>query len=136
MKPKSWTQKLNSLKPHEVKRLPVDMAGMKAGEMMLLPSPRIVDEFIRTLPPGTSMDVKTLRTSLAVKHGAEVTCPIITGFHLRTVAEAAYEDYGQGTPIEQITPFWRVLDERSPTTHKLSFGSSFVTEQRKREGLA
>lgn len=42
------------------------------------------------------MDVKTLRTRRASKYKAEVTDPIIMGFHLRTVAETAYEAFNQG----------------------------------------
>lgn len=132
---KSWTEKLNTGGPHEVKAAPISIAGMKAGEIMLVPTARQVDDFIRTLPEGKHMDVKTLRKSMAVQHGAQVTCPITTGFHLRTVAEAAYEAYRQTGNVNAITPFWRVLDARTPTLSKLSFGTAFVVEQRAREGL-
>lgn len=71
---------------------------------------------------------------MARMHGAEVAC-ITTGFHLRTVAEAAYETYVQTGDADAITPFWRVQNTRTPTTSKLSFGSAFVREQRQREGL-
>ena len=133
--PKSWTERLNSSKPHEVKPAPINIAGMKAGEIMLVPSARIVAEFIRAIPEGTSMDIKTLRRKLALKYKAEVTCPITTGFHLRTVAEAALEERARGAALSDITPFWRVLDEDAPTTHKLSCGAAFVMRQRRREGI-
>lgn len=132
---KTWAEKLNSSKPHEVKAAPINIAGMKAGEIMLVPSARIVDDFIRTIPKGVSMDVKTLRKALARQYKAEVTCPITMGFHLRTVAEAAFEALGQGAKLGEITPFWRVLDERTPTTKKLSFDPAFIMEQRARERL-
>lgn len=135
MAKKSWTDKLNDPKPHQVKRLHANIAGMKEGQMMLIPSPRIVDDFIRRIPSGKSMDVKTLREKLARKYKAEVTCPVTMGFHLRAVAEAAFESLGGGSTIEQITPFWRILDEKTPTTKKLSFDPAFVMEQREREGL-
>ena len=60
-KRKSWTDKLKSAKPHEVKPAPMDFAGMRKGEIMLVPSPQIIDAFIRELPRGRSMDVGTLR---------------------------------------------------------------------------
>jgi hypothetical protein len=132
---KSWTERLNSSKPHEVKPAPMDIAGMKAGEIMLVPSAAIVADFIRAIPTGTSMDVKTLRRKLARKYKAEVTCPITTGFHLRTVAEAALEEHAQGAGLGDIIPFWRVLDEHAPTTRRLSCGVGFVLKQRRREGL-
>ncbi|HKU99996.1 MAG TPA: hypothetical protein VJR58_32170 [Vineibacter sp.] len=135
MAKKTWTEKLSAPVRHQVKPAPLDIAGMKKGEIMLIPSPRIIDDFIRKIPRGTSMDVKTLRLKLARRYKAEVTCPITTGFHLRTVAEAAYEAHMQGAGLEEITPFWRVLDADTPTTQRLACGAPFVTRQRAREGL-
>jgi hypothetical protein len=131
----SWTEKLNAPRPHEVKPCPTDIAGMKAGQIMLIPSARIVDDFVRTIPRGTSLDVKTLRHRLARKYRAEVTCPITLGFHLRTVAEAAYEAFASGVKMSEVTPIWRVLDADAPTTKKLSYDPAFLLNQRRREKL-
>src|SRR5690349_24529944 len=87
---KTWRERFDDPRPHEVKPCPIDIAGMKKGEVMLLPSPRLIDAFIRTIPSGVSMNTPTLRARLAKKYRAQVTCPITTGFHLRTVAEVAY----------------------------------------------
>src|SRR5260370_40036958 len=103
---------------------------MKAGEIMLVPSPRLVDEFIRAIPYGASLDVAALRKAMAQKHGAEVACPITTGFHLRTVAEAAFEAHRRGAGLDAITPFWRGLDELTPTTKKMSLGSALSAPRR------
>jgi hypothetical protein len=54
---------------------------------------------------------------------------------VRIVAEAAYEAYQKGTPLEQITPFRRVMDEKSPAAKKLTFGKQFLEERRRAEGL-
>ena len=108
---------------------------MKKGEIMLIPSPAIVAKFIAGNPRGESMDVKTFRRKLARRYKAEVTCPITTGFHLRTVAEAALEAQKQGKALADITPFWRVLDAEAPTTAKLSCGAAFVARLRRREGI-
>lgn len=81
------------------------------------------------------MDVPTLRRKLARKFKAEVTCPITLGFHLRTVAEAAWEAHQQGAKPADITPVWRVLDAAAPTLKKLSGGADFILDQRRREGL-
>jgi hypothetical protein len=118
------------------KPVPVNIAGRKKGQVMLIPTPQLVDQFIRKIPKGKSIDVKTLRAKLAAAHDAEVTCPITMGFHVRTVAEAAYESFNEGVPIAKLTPIWRVLDADSPTTKKLSFDSAFITEQRVIEGLS
>ena len=131
----TWTEKLNSSKRHEVKPAPINIAGMKAGQIMLVPTARIVDDFIRTIPKGVSMDVKSLRAKLARKYKAEVTCPITTGYHLKTIAEAAFEAHQQGAKLRQITPIWRVLDESTPTTKRLSYDPAFIMDRRAREGL-
>jgi hypothetical protein len=135
MAKKSWTEKFDSSPPHEVKPSPVNMAGMKKGEIMLIPSPAIIAKFIAGIPRGKSMDAKTLRTKLARRYRAQVSCPITTGIHLRIVAEAALEAHERGVPVHRITPFWRVLDENAPTSKKLSCGTAFVARRRREEGL-
>ncbi|HJQ56683.1 MAG TPA: hypothetical protein VJ890_07245 [Vineibacter sp.] len=131
----SWTEKLQRPARHQVKPAPMDFGDMKKGEIMLVPTPQIVDAFIHTIPRGASMDVRTLRQRLARKHRAQVTCPVTMGFHIRTVAEAAYEAHSQGVALDKITPFWRVLDESTPTTRKLACGVGFVTKRRVEEGI-
>ena len=132
---KSWNDKLNTPGIHDVRPTPRTMADVIEGQPMLVPTARQVDDFIRTIPKGVDMDVRALRTALAIEHGAEVTCPVTIGYHLRTVAEAANEDLERGMTLNDIAPFWRVLDANTPTTKKLSFGTAFVAAQRKREGL-
>jgi hypothetical protein len=132
---KSWTDRLNAPAKVEIKPAPVSIAGMRKGEVMLVPTPKLVDDFIRAIPLGHHVDVVTMRKTLAQAHKAEVTCPIYTGYHLRTVAEAAHEALERGVGLDDITPFWRVLDAKTPTTKRLTFGAGFVAEQRQREGL-
>jgi hypothetical protein len=132
---KSWVETMQAAKPHQVTKAPLTVGGVRKGDRLLIPSPQILDDFIRAIPQGESLDLASLRKSLATQFGAEATCPIATGVQLRTVAEAAYEALGSGRPLNEITPFWRVLDENAPTTAKLSCGAAFVKKQRKAEGL-
>lgn len=132
---KSWTEKFNAPERVAIKPAPVSIAGMKAGEVMLVPTPKLIDDYMRAIPRGSHVDVKAMRKALAERHGTQVTCPICTGYHVRTVAEAAHEALERGAPVEAITPFWRVLEKASPTTKRLSFGASFVHEKRREEGL-
>lgn len=132
---KTWAQRLNDGKAHEVKPAPISIAGMKAGQLMLVPTARMVNEFIQGIPRGRSMNAKELRQAMATAQGAEVTCPITMGFHLRTVAEATWEALANGTPIDRLTPVWRVLPPDSPTLEKVSFDIRFVCHQRELEGL-
>ncbi len=131
---KTWTDKLDSGQP-VVKPTPRTIGDVVEGQPMLVPTARQVDDFIRSIPPGVEMDVRALRTAMALEHGAEVTCPVYTGYHLRTVAEAAWEALERGQQVEEVTPFWRVLNEASPTTQKLSFGRDFIVGRRRAEGL-
>lgn len=132
---KNWSDKLDQGSP-VVKPSPRTVGDVVEGQAMLVPTARQVDDFIRTIPPGVDMDVRALRTALAMEHGAEVSCPVYMGYHLRAVAEAAWEALERGVPVEQVTPFWRVLDANTPTTSKLTFGRDFVVGQRRAEGLA
>lgn len=132
---KSWTERLNAPAETVVKPAPKSIAGMKAGEIMLVPTPKLIEAFMRSIPKGSHVGVKQMRRTLADRYRAEVTCPIYTGYHLRTVAEAACEAMQRGAPPEDITPFWRVLDAGTPTTGRLACGAEFVAAQRRREGL-
>lgn len=127
----SWNERLNTPGINGVKPTPRTIGDVVEGQPMLVPTARQVDDFIRSI----EMDVRALRTALAIEHGAQVTCPVTIGYHLRTVAEAANEDLERGMELSAIAPFWRVLDTNAPTTKKLSFGAEFVAAQRKREGL-
>jgi hypothetical protein len=131
----SWNDRLNTPGINGVKPTPRTIGDVVEGQAMLVPTARQVDDFIRSIPKGVEMDVRALRTALAIEHGAQVTCPVTIGYHLRTVAEAANEDLERGMELSAIAPFWRVLDTNAPTTKKLSFGAEFVAAQRKREGL-
>ena len=132
---KSWNDRLNTPGINGVKPTPRTIGDVVEGQLMLVPTARQVDDFIRSIPKGVEMDVRALRSALAIEHGAQVTCPVTIGYHLRTVAEAANEDLERGMELSAIAPFWRVLDTNAPTTKKLSFGAEFVAAQRKREGL-
>ena len=92
---KSWTDRLNAPAELLVKPAPVSIAGMRAGQIMLVPTARMIADFMSAIPPGQTVDTKAMRRELAERHHAEVTCPIYTGYHLRTVAEAALEAHAR-----------------------------------------
>ena len=134
--PKSWSEKRADPAPHQVKVMDMTRAGVEKGGHMLLPSVRLIDDFIRAVPKGEVVANAEMRAFLARRHKADGCCPVYTGYHLRTCAEAAIEDHARGVPIAKITPVWRVLDEAAPTLKKLSAkGRAFIAAQRKKEGL-
>jgi hypothetical protein len=134
-KRKSWQEKLKVNLQPQVKIADKDFAGIRVGQRMLIPTPQLVDAYIRQIPEGVPVTMETLRKDLAIEHGADVTCPLTSGIFVRIVAEAAYEQYQQGTPLQQVAPFWRVVDEKSPTAKKLTFGKEFLVERRRLEGI-
>lgn len=138
MKPgkgKTWTDKVNAEKIHEVKRLDKKFADMPEGCKMLIATPKIVEEYVKQIPKGKSVSMQTMRNDLASEYRAEYTCPVTSGIFLRMVSEAAYEQIQQGKPLSKVAPFWRIVEENSALNKKLSFGSDFVKDQRKREKI-
>jgi hypothetical protein len=135
-KRKSWAEKLTIGRGPVVEKARKEFAGIKVGQMMLIPTPKIVDTYIKQIPEGCEASPDQIRKDLAAEYHAETTCPLTTGIFIRIAAEAAYEEYEQGKPLNKITPFWRVVSETSPTAKKLSFGTHLLKEQRKKEGIS
>jgi hypothetical protein len=131
-----WTQKLHADPEPEVRPMPKARIGLRKGDLCLLPSARLVDDFIRAIPKGKSVGILELRKRLARQYKAEGTCPVHLGYHLRTVAEAACEARDRGVPLRSITPVWRVLDARALTLKKLSTrNAAWINERRAKESL-
>lgn len=135
LKTKTWEEKLNIDRKPKIEKTIKGFSGIHPGQIMLIPTPKLIDAYIRQIPRGQQADVSTIRKDLAAEFHAEVTCPLTTGIFIRIAAEAAWEQYQKGTPVNKITPFWRVIDEHSATAKKLTFGTRFLKEQRKKEGL-
>ncbi|MCB0635770.1 MAG: hypothetical protein KDC54_04100 [Lewinella sp.] len=134
-KKKSWIEKRDQPATYEVKVVDKDFAGMKAGQLMLIATPRIIDDYVRQIPPGHLVDPKTMREDLALEYRAETTCPVTTGIFLRIVAEAAYEEYQQGKPKEEITPFWRAIAPKAKAADKLTFGKDLLLKMHAEEDI-
>lgn len=132
---KTWLQKLNNGRKPEIEVLQKSFADIKAGEKMLIPTPQLVDAYIRSIPKGKETTMAQMRKDLAVEYHADKTCPLTSGIFLRIVAEAAHEEMQQGKPISKITPYWRIMDEKTTTAKKLTVGMEFLKEQRKKEKL-
>ena len=130
---KSWKEKLNIDKSFVVKRLDKNFSDMKVGENMLIATPKIIDDYIKQIPKGININIKTLRNDLALTYNADTTCPVTTGIFLRIVSEAAYEDFLNGE--KNITPFWRVVDHESKTATKLACGINFIKKRRSEENI-
>jgi len=130
---KSWLDKLNEHKEPKIKRIDIDFADIPSGSNMFIATPKLIDAYIQEIGVGKRIDIKTLRKDLAIEHHADYTCPVTTGIFLRIVAEANYEMWQQGKPLEEITPFWRVIDPNSALAKKLTLRQDFLRQQIEKE---
>ncbi len=101
---------------------------------MLIPTPRLIQAYLHTLPAGTQVDMSTLRRDLARAQGADGTCPMTAGIFLRIVAEVAIEQLNAGKDPSEVAPFWRVVSPQSAWSQKLSIGTEGLEALRRSAG--
>jgi hypothetical protein len=111
-------------------------AGIPAGSTLFVATPALLADRIAAIPEGEILEVRALRDALARAHEADATCPVTTGLFLRIVAEAAWDALQDGTPLERIIPFWRVIDPASPVAARLRCGPDWIRAMRAREAAA
>ncbi len=132
---KTWFDKLSEKKEPKIKRIDFAFADIPANSNMFIATPQIIDRYIKEIPKGIAVTVKTMRKDLAIENRADFTCPVTTGLFLRIVAEANFEKYQQTKSLQGITPFWRVVEPNSVLSKKLTFGEEFIINQRKAEKI-
>lgn len=111
-------------------RLEYDFAGIKAGQMMFVGTPQIIDTYIRSIPYGETRSIIALRRELARKRQCDASCPVSTSIFIRMSAEAAIEEMEDGVALDSISPFWRVLTSADKITKKLEVDPEWVDQQR------
>jgi hypothetical protein len=128
----SWREKLE--KPQEAKlvKVPPKMSRFGTG-MMLIPTPKLVDDLIRKVPKGKLVTVGEMRRKLAADFAADVTCPLTTGIFVRIAAEAAEEDRSNGR--QKVTPYWRVIKDDGSLNPKFPGGVGQQTRYLRSEGF-
>ncbi len=132
-KRKSWREKL-----HDAKGLP--KVGEITGKMttrwgtgtMVIPAPTEVDGLMRDVPRGKLVTINELREALAMKHRANVACPITTGIFAWIAAHAAEEEAGAGK--KRITPYWRTLKTGGMLNENYPGGVSALKKRLEAEG--
>ncbi len=132
-KVKSWSEKYQSRTKVEKKILDKPFAGMKPGQLMLIPTPYEIDSWIREIQKGEFRTIDDMRASLAQKHCADVTCPATTSIFLRIVAELAWEKIQAGASSMDVTPFWRVIEPDSKLALRLSCSPEWIAQMRSSE---
>jgi len=129
------TEKLARKKDPKKVQLEYDFAGIKAGQMMFVGTPQIVDEYIRKIPYGKTKTISAMRKELAHRRGCDATCPVSTAIFVRMSAEAALEQLVEGQEMAEVTPFWRLIDSKEKVTKKLDIDPEWVDTQRKLESV-
>jgi hypothetical protein len=125
-----WATRLNTSKPPKRVRLEKDFAGIKAGTLLFVGTPPIIDAYLRKVPPGETRTIERMRRDLARDHQCEATCPVSTAIFLRIAAEAAIENLQQGQACTEVSPFWRVVAPDSTIARKLPVDSAWIAHQR------
>lgn len=126
-------QKLNRKKAPKKVELEFDFAGIKAGQMMFVGTPLIVDAYIRKIPHGSTRTVVALRNELARRNKCDASCPVSTAIFIRMVGEAALEELSEGKTVDEVAPFWRVLDGSHKIAGKLNVEPDWIDQQREIE---
>ena len=116
---KTWQQKFDSKPEPDIKVIDKDFWGQQAGDRMLIPTPKLIQEYIDQAETK-QLDLLQMRKDLAAANDADFTCLMTTGIFLRIVAELNLEKLAAGE--KHITPFWRIIDPESPLAKKLSCG--------------
>ena len=131
---KSWHEKLE--KPvaglPKVCEVPDKWIKTMGGRHILVPTPMMVDEYVRTVPIRRLVTVGQIRRRLAEPFQADSTCPLTTGIFLRIISEAAEEDRQAGK--KQITPYWRVVKDDGSLNPKFPGGVESHAQKLKEEG--
>jgi len=130
---KSWIEKRDCQKSFKIKTIDKKFADIPEGSKMLIASPPIIDEYVKSIDYGKFVEPIKMRDDLAKQYQADKTCPVTAGIFLRIISEASYEEFGIG--IDTITPFWRIVDPKSKLASKLTCGIDFIIENQKREEI-
>ncbi|RLE75481.1 MAG: hypothetical protein DRZ80_02735 [Thermoprotei archaeon] len=129
-KRKTWREKL------EKKMKPKIVNDPKGRGKMLIATPLIVDSLVRKIPKGKLVTTGLLREKLAKDFGADLACPLATGWFIRIVAECAEEDLREGrADLDSIAPYWRILKSDGSLNEKFPGGVKLQAERLKNEGF-
>ena len=132
---KSWIEKRDCEKSFKIKTIDKKFADIPKGSRMLIASPPIIDEYVKSILFGEFIEPLKMRDDLAKKYQTDKTCPVTTGIFLRIISEASYEEYDSGFDLDAITPFWRTVNPNSKLAEKLACGIDFITEKQMQENI-
>jgi alkylated DNA nucleotide flippase Atl1 len=128
-----WREKMEKPQEPKLVQVPPKMSQLGKG-MMLIPTPKLVDEIVRQVPRGRLATVGEIRRRLAADFSADVTCPLTTGIFIRIVAEASEEDRANGR--KRVAPYWRIIKDDGSLNPKFPGGEQLQARYLRREGFS
>ncbi len=131
---KTWREKLENPVAGLPKVVAVPDKWIKTmgGRQILVPTPMMVDNYVRTVPARKLVTVGQIRRQLAEPFKADSTCPMTMGIFIRIISEAAEEDRQAGK--RTVTPYWRVLKDDGSLNPKFPGGVEAHAEMLRAEG--
>lgn len=133
MAKKSWREKLEDDKGlPRVEKITEKMSKRWGTGTIVIPSPKEVDEIMKSVPRGKLITINQIRERLAKKHGATIACPMTTGIFISISAHAAEEAREEGE--ENITPYWRTVKAGGVLNEKYPGGAERQKEMLEKEG--
>lgn len=129
---KSWREKMENPSLPKLVEVPARMQKRFGTGTMLIPHPQEVAALIRAVPEGGLVTPSAMRSALAEKHGAQLTCPLTTGIFVWIAAHAAEESAQAGEA--SITPYWRVVKDDGSLNPKFPGGVARQAARLREEG--
>jgi len=129
-KPTDWRKRFGAAKDPHVVMLSSPFAGVPAGAMMLISSPGEIARYVAAIPLGETRSIARLRSDLAKRAKADAMCPVTTAIYLRVVAEVALDELEAGKPMDEVVPFWRIIEPKDKLAAKLSCGPERIEHLR------
>jgi alkylated DNA nucleotide flippase Atl1 len=123
----SWDAKL---RPELAPRVVED--GRRGGRL-LLPTPLLVGEALAAVPSGQVITIGQLRQALALRFGADRTCPLMTGIFATILAGAVADDLGQRR--RPRWPIWRLVRDDGTLHPKWPLDALYRATMLREEGV-
>jgi hypothetical protein len=126
-RPVDWNAKLRpELQPEVV-------TDSRLGDRLLLPTPLLVAEEISATPPGTTLRISQLRERLALRFGADRTCPLMTGMFVKIIAGAVADDLAQRR--KPRWPVWRLVNDNGTLSTTWPLDALYRATRLREEGV-
>jgi len=130
---KTWNVRFETKRYPKRVTLDADFAGIPAGSTLFVGTPQILQTYIRKVPSGETRTIQRLRRDIARANRCAAMCPVSTSIFLRILAEAAWDDLDAGKRVQDVTPFWRVIEPGSAIAKKLRATDAWLNKQRHSE---